>query len=244
MEIEDGMKAIVAEAIFQKLDQGKRDTLLRDAISHLLQKGSTGYNQSSKLEEAFQNAVSQCAKEIVSDKLKNDEKFKENLKDIICKAFDNAFNTKKDKLVDQITDAIMGIWKMNPHFVSDIIKFNKMYRLPVETTPTLKNERLLAFKSVLAEELDEVDEIIDAKEEEKLVMIADWLGDMIVYITSEAVKYGIDIEKALDIIMQSNFSKLDANGNPIYDERGKVLKGPNYWKPEPKLKDMINGKST
>jgi predicted HAD superfamily Cof-like phosphohydrolase len=43
----------------------------------------------------------------------------------------------------------------------------------------------------------------------------------------------------LGIIMASNMSKLGPDGKPIYDERGKVLKGPNYWKPEPMIKRMI-----
>ena len=44
---------------------------------------------------------------------------------------------------------------------------------------------------------------------------------------------------ALDIIMDSNESKLGADGNPIYDANGKFLKGPNYWKPEPKIRDLL-----
>ena len=43
----------------------------------------------------------------------------------------------------------------------------------------------------------------------------------------------------LAIIRQSNFSKLGADGKPIYDERGKVQKGPGYWKPEPKISEML-----
>ncbi len=50
------------------------------------------------------------------------------------------------------------------------------------------------------------------------------------------------MEEILDVIMESNFSKLDQDGNPSYDERGKVLKGPNYWKPEPKIKEILKKK--
>jgi hypothetical protein len=50
---------------------------------------------------------------------------------------------------------------------------------------------------------------------------------------------GVNPATIMFLIMQSNFSKLDENGNPIYDERGKVLKGPNYWKPEPKIREYI-----
>ena len=55
-------------------------------------------------------------------------------------------------------------------------------------------------------------------------------------------KFGLPLDKTLDIIMSSNFSKLDENGQPIYDERGKILKGSGYWKPEPKLSKMLKSK--
>jgi hypothetical protein len=41
--------------------------------------------------------------------------------------------------------------------------------------------------------------------------------------------------------MESNFSKLGADGQPIYDERGKVMKGPSYWKPEPRIRSLLDG---
>ena len=65
------------------------------------------------------------------------------------------------------------------------------------------------------------------------------LGDVIVYCRSEALKYGIPLEAVLQIIMDSNASKLGADGKPIYDANGKFLKGPNYWKPEPKIRELL-----
>lgn len=66
-----------------------------------------------------------------------------------------------------------------------------------------------------------------------LVSLADWLGDMVVYIRSEALKFGLPLESALSCIMGSNFTKLDENKQPIKDEAtGKVLKGPNFEPPE------------
>ena len=70
-------------------------------------------------------------------------------------------------------------------------------------------------------------------------MLADLLGDIQVYCASEMAKFGLPLDQVLAIIMQSNFSKLGADGKPIYDERGKVMKGPDYWKPEPKLQAML-----
>ena len=131
-------------------------------------------------------------------------------------------------------------------FLQDIEKFNEMYRLPSPPVPSLTHERLGSFYRILGEELEEVSDIILSLEEdgkikhsEILTDIADWLGDIVVYCVSEMRRYGLKPEKVLGIIMQSNFSKLGEDGKPIYDERGKVLKGPGYWKPEPQIKAYI-----
>ncbi len=134
-------------------------------------------------------------------------------------------------------------------FSEDIKRFNAMYALPGNEQPTLEvgvpaAQRLRAFKSILGEELDEIDDIVAAAENqaptlEVLTMLADLLGDIQVYCASEMCKFGLPQDEVLSIIMQSNFSKLGADGKPIYDERGKVQKGPGYWKPEPKIQDLL-----
>ncbi len=134
-------------------------------------------------------------------------------------------------------------------FSRDIEQFNGIYKLPVSAKPTLDvgvpvTERLKAFKSILNEEVDEIDDIIAAADRgepplEILTMLADLLGDIQVYCASEMAKFGLPLDKVLAIIMQSNFSKLGEDGKPIYDERGKVQKGPNYWKPEPKIRALL-----
>lgn len=142
-------------------------------------------------------------------------------------------------------------------FQDDIKKFNGIYKLPVASAPTLDAvgnalDRLHAFKNILGEELNEIDEVIQQVERaqsdnnEELVLdaltsLTDLLGDIQVYCASEMAKFGLPLDETLGIIMQSNFSKLGADGLPIYDERGKVQKGPNYWKPEPMLKEMLRG---
>jgi predicted HAD superfamily Cof-like phosphohydrolase len=136
-------------------------------------------------------------------------------------------------------------------FSEDIQKFNGIYKLPVNSKPTLAIgvpavERMKAFKSILLEEVEEIEEIVAAAEQgrpelEVLTMLADLLGDIQVYAASEMAKFGLPLDQVLAIIMQSNFSKLGADGKPIYDERGKVQKGPNYWKPEPKIQEMLAG---
>ncbi len=134
-------------------------------------------------------------------------------------------------------------------FSDDIAKFNGIYKLPVNHVPTTHVgvpvvERMKAFKDILIEEVHEIDEIIAAQESgqselEVLTMLADLLGDVQVYCASEMAKFGLPLDDVLAIIMQSNFSKLGADGKPIYDERGKVMKGPNYWKPEPKISELL-----
>lgn len=130
-------------------------------------------------------------------------------------------------------------------FVQSIEAMNRMYKLPVHNTPTIPTDadiKLDRFMDVMMEEVCEGDEIIDAlgaPPVETLTSIADWLGDMVVYCFSEAAKYGIPLESVLEIIMRSNMSKLGEDGKPIYDERGKVLKGPNFFKPEPEIREML-----
>jgi predicted HAD superfamily Cof-like phosphohydrolase len=131
-------------------------------------------------------------------------------------------------------------------FNDKIQKFNSMYDLARPTSPSLKGvgdwqKRVINFQDILKEEIEEGDEIVEGSTThvDVLTSLADWLGDIIVYAWSEAARYGIPTEQVLDIIMESNFSKLDENGKPIMDDRGKVLKGPGYWKPEPKIKQLL-----
>lgn len=138
-------------------------------------------------------------------------------------------------------------------FEGQILYFNGMYKLPVAPYPSLKKEhlgeypaqRLGKFKATILKEVGEVDAIIqtlqtrEVSDEDILTDIADWLGDITVYCASEAAKFGIPMREVLRVIMQSNFSKLQADGTVKYDENGKVEKGPGYWKPEPIIRDII-----
>jgi predicted HAD superfamily Cof-like phosphohydrolase len=136
---------------------------------------------------------------------------------------------------------------VNKPFAERIALMNAMYRLPAHAVPTLTPDtaaRLRKFKATLLDEVHEIDEIIGAAEAgaapiELAVGLADLLGDLIVYCRSEALKYGLPLEAVLDIIMDSNESKLGADGQPIYDANDKFLKGPNYWKPEPRIRALL-----
>lgn len=146
-------------------------------------------------------------------------------------------------------------------FLTDIKKFNQMYNLASHEDPNIQGQaRLENFIDILKEEVDEGDDIV-AKlgqlealdpaeqpadyEQQKLAALtdlSDWLGDLMVYCASEARRWGIPIKDVLEVIMASNFSKLGADGEPIYDHRGKVQKGPGYWAPEEKISSLLERK--
>jgi predicted HAD superfamily Cof-like phosphohydrolase len=132
-------------------------------------------------------------------------------------------------------------------FIDDIKRFQEMYNLPRPTLPTIVPEGLIKrqtqFMKILGDELTEGQEILDnyakaPNDLEALVELSDWLGDMVVYCTSEAMRYGIPMPEVLSCIMTSNFSKLGEDGKAIMKE-GKVQKGPNFFKPEPAIKSLL-----
>jgi len=109
-------------------------------------------------------------------------------------------------------------------FEVDIREFNAMYRMP--KYPGFSRLRLEQFVNILSEEIKEHEEITD------IVGLCDWLGDIIIYCASELHRHNVSVGGILDVIMLSNFSKMGEDGKPIYDERGKLMKGPNYTPPE------------
>lgn len=133
---------------------------------------------------------------------------------------------------------------MSSDFFQRIKDFNNMYGLPVPSVPTLPgpkefHERFQQFQKMLHKEFDEGDDVYVPHEElDTLVNMADWLGDMVVYCSSEACRFGIPLQYVLEIIMDSNASKLGIDGLPIIAD-GKIMKGPNYWKPEPRIKELL-----
>ena len=139
---------------------------------------------------------------------------------------------------------------MKKPFAQRIAAMNAMYKLPAHDAPTLPADvagRLVKFKATLLDEVHEIDEIVQLAQKggsapDIAVAIADLLGDIMVYCRSEALKYGLPLEEVLDVIMDSNESKLGADGKPIYDANGKFLKGPNYWKPESRIKALLESR--
>jgi predicted HAD superfamily Cof-like phosphohydrolase len=81
---------------------------------------------------------------------------------------------------------------------------------------------------LIKEELDELKEALDQK---NLKEVADALTDILYVTYGAGHAFGIDLDKCFTEVQNSNMSKLDENGKPIYNENGKVMKGPNYFKP-------------
>lgn len=141
-------------------------------------------------------------------------------------------------------------------FATKIEKFNRMYGMPVAAAPVPAGapvqgqsqlDRLENFGKILGKELDELKEVIELFKAggdhlAAMTALADLLGDLQVYCASEEAKWGLPHDTVLSIIMDSNFSKMGADGNPIYDDQGKLQKGPDYWKPEPKIYAALSGR--
>ena len=82
--------------------------------------------------------------------------------------------------------------------------------------------------SLIDEELSELKEAIENKD---IKEVADALTDILYVTYGAGHAFGIDLDQCFDEVQRSNMSKLDENGKPIFNEHGKVLKGPNYFKP-------------
>ena len=83
--------------------------------------------------------------------------------------------------------------------------------------------------NLIKEELEELKIAIDTK---NLIEVADALTDILYVTYGAGHAFGIDLDRCFDEVQQSNMSKLDDNGNPIYNDLGKVMKGPKYFKPD------------
>lgn len=122
--------------------------------------------------------------------------------------------------------------------LKDVQKFMEVFELGYQKQPTAE---IPSDKIKLRFELmkEENEEYLEAAKNNDLVEIADALGDMLYILLGTVLEHGLQdkFEAVFNEIQQSNMSKLGVNGNPIYREDGKVLKGPNYFKP--KIKEIL-----
>lgn len=116
--------------------------------------------------------------------------------------------------------------------IESVKKFHDAFNILDASSPTinLSLEKIQLRYNLMQEENEEY---LTAAQNKDMVEVADALGDMLYILCGTILTHGMQhkIEEVFDAIQESNMSKLDENGKPIYREDGKVLKGPNYFKP-------------
>ena len=107
--------------------------------------------------------------------------------------------------------------------------FMKTFGQDVKTKPSFSTDKINKLRLDLIKE--ELSELTDAMNNKDLLEVADALTDILYVTYGAGHAFGINLDKCFEEVQNSNMSKLDENGKPIYNENGKVMKGPNYFKP-------------
>jgi len=107
--------------------------------------------------------------------------------------------------------------------------FMETFGQEVKIKPSLSTDKINTLRYDLIRE--ELDELKVAMENNDLLEVADALTDILYVTYGAGHAFGIDLDKCFEEVQSSNMSKLDESGKPIYDEAGKVMKGPKYFKP-------------
>ena len=108
-------------------------------------------------------------------------------------------------------------------------KFMETFGQEIKEQADFPNQKIQDLRYDLIKE--ELEELKVALQEKDLKEIADALTDILYVTYGAGHAFGIDLDKCFEEVQSSNMSKLDDNGKPIYDRNGKVMKGPNYFKP-------------
>ena len=107
--------------------------------------------------------------------------------------------------------------------------FMKTFGQEVKTKPSFSTDKINKLRlDLIKEELTELTEAMNNKD---LLEVADALTDILYVTYGAGHAFGINLDKCFEEVQNSNMSKLDESGKPIYNEHGKVMKGPNYFKP-------------
>ena len=113
---------------------------------------------------------------------------------------------------------------------SKVGTFMKTFGQEVKTKPSFSTDKINKLRlDLIKEELEELTEAMNNKD---LLEVADALTDILYVTYGAGHAFGIDLDKCFEEVQNSNMSKLGADGKPIYNEKGKVMKGPNYFKPD------------
>tara|TARA_B100000900_G_scaffold318874_1_gene278008 strand:+ start:665 stop:1036 length:372 start_codon:yes stop_codon:yes gene_type:complete len=108
--------------------------------------------------------------------------------------------------------------------------FMKTFGQEVKSDPSFSTDKINKLRlSLIKEELEELSEAMQKKD---LVEVADALTDILYVTYGAGHAFGINLDKCFDEVQSSNMSKLGRDGKPIYNEFGKVMKGPDYFKPD------------
>ena len=109
-------------------------------------------------------------------------------------------------------------------------KFMKTFGQEIKEKAGFPSDKISALRyDLIYEELREFKEALDNKD---IKEVADALTDILYVTYGAGHAFGINLDKCFQEVQNSNMSKLDPNGKPIYNEKGKVMKGPNYFKPD------------
>ena len=108
--------------------------------------------------------------------------------------------------------------------------FMKTFGQDVKNKPSFSTDKINKLRiDLIKEELEELTTAMDNKD---LLEVADALTDILYVTYGAGHALGINLDKCFEEVQSSNMSKLDENGKPIYNDSGKVMKGPNYFKPD------------
>ena len=108
--------------------------------------------------------------------------------------------------------------------------FMKTFGQEVKNKPSFSTDKINKLRLDLIKE--ELSELTDAMNNKDLLEVADALTDILYVTYGAGHAFGIDLNKCFDEVQRSNMSKLGDNGKPIYNEQGKVMKGPKYFQPD------------
>ena len=115
-------------------------------------------------------------------------------------------------------------------------EFMQKFKQEVKSKPSFPKDNIIKLRiNLIKEELLELEEALKEKNIEET---ADALTDILYVTYGAGHAFGIDLDKCFDEVQKSNMSKLDKFGNPIYNDQGKVMKGPLYFKPN--FKKILN----
>ena len=108
-------------------------------------------------------------------------------------------------------------------------KFMEKFSQEIKEKADFPNEKITSLRyELIKEELDELKESIEKRD---IKEVADALTDILYVTYGAGHAFGINLDKCFEEVQNSNMSKLGSDGKPIYNEKGKVMKGPNYFKP-------------